>query len=246
MFSFSNLQDFRNFGRYLMKCLIDGKAVPPLFAPSLFKYLVGRRPTMHDLEAFDPNLALRLRFSLAEDHQFEAVEAKVEEVLVKRIEPQLAAIKEGFHEFDLSKLVGEFSGFDLVALSLTPGLCDTISADSIRKSVTFAGFPENSETVAHFHRYLDSLTPHALRMFLYFATSRGTLASGTSVFSLLESMAYNQETTKILVHAVGVGSGKTSLPVTRSFIYQLDLPDYNDFAVLAYAMSSAILSFCQR
>jgi hypothetical protein len=133
-----------------------------------------------------------------------------------------------------------------MTVCLTPGFYDSISAESIRKSLTFSGFPENSETISHFHRYLDSLSTQGLRMFLYFATSRCTLVSGTSCFSLLESLAYSQETAKILVHAVGVGSGKiSSMPVKRSFIYQLDLPDFNDFTVLAYAISSAVLQFCR-
>jgi hypothetical protein len=75
--SHTNIEDFRNFGKFLMKCIIDGKPIPPLFAPSLFKYLVGKKPDMNDLEAFDPNLALRLRFSLAEDERPEEVDSKV-------------------------------------------------------------------------------------------------------------------------------------------------------------------------
>ena len=228
-----------------MKCIIDGKMVPPVFAPSLFKYLVGKRPTLLDLEVYDPNLALKLRFQLAEEEKFTEVEAKIEEVLVKRIEPQLVALRQGFLEFDISRMVLGFSDFDLSVLSLTPGFCDTISSDLLRRSITFCGYPEGSQTPNHVNRFLGALTPYGLRMFLYFATSRCTLATGSTLPVLLRSLVFNQDTTKILIHSTPVSSSRAaSVPVKRTFAFQLEVPNYGDYTIAASSIMSAMIQFC--
>ena len=43
-------------GRVIVKSLYDGQPIPPPFAPSLYKWLLGIPPNLHDLEAFDPML----------------------------------------------------------------------------------------------------------------------------------------------------------------------------------------------
>lgn len=55
-------------GRLLVKAIFDGQPVPAPFAPSLYKYLLGMDPNLHDLAAFDPTLSEQLRMLLdAED-----------------------------------------------------------------------------------------------------------------------------------------------------------------------------------
>eukprot|EP01119_Soliformovum_irregulare_P018114 TRINITY_DN5497_c2_g1_i2.p1 TRINITY_DN5497_c2_g1~~TRINITY_DN5497_c2_g1_i2.p1 ORF type:complete len:1176 (-),score=464.57 TRINITY_DN5497_c2_g1_i2:108-3635(-) len=61
-------QDFQIFeviGKLIIKCLFDGRMVPMALAPSLLKYLLGKKPTFRDLETFDPVLASNLRAILA-------------------------------------------------------------------------------------------------------------------------------------------------------------------------------------
>src|SRR5689334_19287747 len=125
-------------------------------------------------------------------------------------------------------MLSNFSGFELQTISLTPTFNDGLSTDTLRKIITFSGFPESSETPNHFWRYVDTLSDYSLRMFLYFATSRCTLAYdatttvGSSVF---ESLLFAQDNCKILIHAV---PGAASVGVKRAFAFQLDLPDYAD------------------
>lgn len=73
-------------GRLLVKAIFDGQPVPAPFAPSLYKYLLGVTPNLHDLAAYDPSLADQLRMLLdAEDAEdmgvdFEDVGGECEEV----------------------------------------------------------------------------------------------------------------------------------------------------------------------
>jgi len=50
------------FGRLMGKSVIDRSPIPARFAPSLFKFLLGTEPSLHDLELFDSDLALSLRW----------------------------------------------------------------------------------------------------------------------------------------------------------------------------------------
>lgn len=237
--NFTDFEKLKQVGRFLSKCIQDGKIIPPVFAPSLYKYISGRTISLEDLEAYDPNTALKLRYSITQGQSVEEVEAKVQEILVTRIGSQLSAIKEGFLDFDMTKLLENFSGFELEMVSLTPAFNDGLSPESLRKIITFSEFPESSETPNHFWRYLDSLSTYSLRMFLYFATSRCTLAhDATSVSSSAEEQMFAQDNLKILVHAV---DGSASMTVLRTFAFQIDLPDYSDFMLLSYALTNAML-----
>ena len=51
-------------GRLLVKAIFDGQPVPAPFAPSLYKFLLGVQPNLHDLAAYDPQLSEQIRVLL--------------------------------------------------------------------------------------------------------------------------------------------------------------------------------------
>eukprot|EP00238_Polyblepharides_amylifera_P013244 CAMPEP_0196578402 /NCGR_PEP_ID=MMETSP1081-20130531/7306_1 /TAXON_ID=36882 /ORGANISM="Pyramimonas amylifera, Strain CCMP720" /LENGTH=470 /DNA_ID=CAMNT_0041897607 /DNA_START=174 /DNA_END=1586 /DNA_ORIENTATION=+ len=56
-------------GRVMVKCVIDGYPIPPVFGPSLPKFLLGEAPTLQDLEPFHPHLATKLNTLLSLNFQ---------------------------------------------------------------------------------------------------------------------------------------------------------------------------------
>ena len=59
-------ETYRLIGRAMVKCVMDGAAVPDLLAPSVYKYLLGERAhNLRDLQAFHPAEARKLRQILA-------------------------------------------------------------------------------------------------------------------------------------------------------------------------------------
>ena len=65
---YQNLARLRALGCFLAKCVIDGKPIPPIFPPSFYKYLLGKKCHFVDLEAYNPNMALEFRQLLAESN----------------------------------------------------------------------------------------------------------------------------------------------------------------------------------
>eukprot|EP00976_Prorocentrum_cordatum_P098006 1191223-Prorocentrum_minimum.AAC.1 len=45
----------------MLKALLDGRSIPPVLGPSLFKYLLGESPSVSDLAPFHPQLAAALK-----------------------------------------------------------------------------------------------------------------------------------------------------------------------------------------
>lgn len=134
-------ETYRLIGRAMVKCVLDGAAVPDLLAPSVYKYLLGEQTyDLRDLEAFHPAEARKLRQILAGEtsHAFGSsapplppgpspggapgsqgvelarrVSVAVQGELEGVRAPALAVLRAGFAEVDLTAYLGVFTASDL-------------------------------------------------------------------------------------------------------------------------------------
>lgn len=60
MYAWGNTSDGLCVASPRICSIFDGQPIPVLFAPSLYKFLLGLPVNMHDLEAFDPVSAMHL------------------------------------------------------------------------------------------------------------------------------------------------------------------------------------------
>ncbi|KAK3281611.1 hypothetical protein CYMTET_10606 [Cymbomonas tetramitiformis] len=234
------LHTFRMIGRILVKSIIDRRPIPMRLAPSVFKYLLGIRPTLRDLELYDRTLATTLRevllrpagnlhLFLGEDqrpvtdsNKAAYVHERVWEVLVGCREQQLRAVKEGFEEVDLCSYIQVFTCADLMLL-----VCgdEHIHPNMVINLLSFnpVDWPSRSCTPSHLCEVIQEMEPNELRRFLQFVTSQGTIIRGTcSPLNVQMCPTSNR------------------LPVGRTCFRRLDLPDYENIEVLRQKLKTAL------
>lgn len=223
---------FRAIGRMLLKTLIDARTLPCRFAPSLFKFILGLKPNLRDLEMFDRTEAHSLRNILAMPHveetlfldfgslkkdganicvtdenKHEYVELYIQDRLVTSRQMQLKEIRDGFRSVEqLNVHFGRFSASELMFLLNGP---DTIDPLTIISQLQFAGFG-SSPTPGHVTTAIRTMSQTDLRRFLRLVTSQCSIPRG----------GFER---KITIQST---SDPSKLPVGHTCTYTIDLPDY--------------------
>ncbi|KAM9966213.1 hypothetical protein ACTFIR_006408 [Dictyostelium discoideum] len=227
---------FKILGKIFLKSIIDGKPIPDCFPTSFFKYLLGVKVNLRDLEIYDPQLAQSFKKVLVLDNieeylsttfeglieggesipvtdlnKEEFIQRNIERVLVGCRQSKLEAFKSGFMSID--SLNAHFALFSPTELQLL--MCGNTLVDSsvLQKNFKFIGFPDTSSTPKDFRRVVDEMNQDEIRLFLRFVT--GMVALPLSGFEKSISIIQVPLSQK--------------LPCAHTCSYQLDLPDYNDF-----------------
>ncbi|KAJ5078785.1 leucine rich repeat kinase 2 [Anaeramoeba ignava] len=191
----SRQEKFMAFGRLMVKSMIDGRTGPIYMAPSFFKYLLNISPTLSDLGAYDPKIALSLHNILSrqitkqdgiivgsflknedqtlieEANKHQCILRIIEHILIGSRKNELEWIKQGFYSVDLSQFLSEFSETDLI-LSMCEN--EQINSNLVWSKIVFT--KEWTETSLpspvpqYLREFLDQLSPNDLRRFLRFTT----------------------------------------------------------------------------
>eukprot|EP00455_Lapot_gusevi_P020449 TRINITY_DN2169_c0_g1_i4.p1 TRINITY_DN2169_c0_g1~~TRINITY_DN2169_c0_g1_i4.p1 ORF type:complete len:706 (-),score=272.05 TRINITY_DN2169_c0_g1_i4:104-2221(-) len=239
--------DLRATGAFLCKALIDGRAVPAKFAPSVFKYFTEQRVTMEDLERYDRSKASSLRRVLGmQDSELDEmqldfsglmpdgenvlvtsmnkrtyVEKEVSRVLVTSRESSLSALREGFFSYpNLQNQVAMLNAEDLRILLVG---VDEIDPVFFISQIEFSGF-DNSRTPDHIRNIIRGLSTPDLRRLLRLATS-------------MYSMPRDGLARKITIRCY---PNSDRLPQAHTCFHTLDFPDYNNEMVCRRKLMQAI------
>jgi hypothetical protein len=231
-------------GRLLVKAIFDGQPVPSPFAPSLYKYLLGVPPNLHDLAAYDPALCQQLRTVLeAEDAEdlgvdFGDVGGEDEEVtntnreryvrravafyLEDRRRDELEALASGFRAIGIHAHLRLFSASEL--MGLVYGQQDA-TAEDVLAVTTFGVFPPGSQTKSFFCAALQRLgSVGALSKFLLFVTAQSALPPHSKKIRVVPMLlAGNAQTAASLAE---------SFPVAHTCFHRLELPEYPSLEVM--------------
>jgi serine/threonine protein kinase/tetratricopeptide (TPR) repeat protein len=249
-------------GKVLLKCIVENRPLPLQLNASVLKYLAGAAdPTLLDLEAYDRTLAHNLKrlYLLSSDdldemcldfsefpEEFLQQSAtgcsgditRDTRVTVKNVrryvllkckyelwgkrEIALSAVKRGFLSSPLlSPHLRLLSATELMML-----LCGQqhLHANTIIDSLDFQGFPSTSSTPSHLKDCLRVSGQNNLRRFLRLCTANVSIPHGGLPRKI-----------KVLCTA-----DVERFPVGHACVYQLDLPDYNDAAVLRAKLATAL------
>jgi hypothetical protein len=134
-------------------------------------------------------------------------------------------------------MIPKLSCFELMCAFHTPDIVDDITPAKVKKMIVSTGYHEESTTPSLFYKYIESLPPFILRMFLYFVCSR------TSNYNLstIENSHLDEAMIAIYCPNITQGTHIASMKVSRTFSCQVGLPDYNDYELVRYNVSEALL-----
>ena len=233
-----DLDRFFALGRAMAAAIVDGAEIPPVLAPSVYKYLLNasKGGTLVDLELFDYSEALKLREAMAKTNKRpEALMREVRHVLVDQRQRQLEALRKGFMHgttHALEKDLDLLSCTDLMVL-----FCGTqqLRTHYVLSALKF--YPEdwpsgNTSTARDLQEIILQMSPNDLRRLLRFATGQCSIVSeqGTGRARLNRSV-------NLTVFRRSPSSG---LPVGRPCLRHIDLPDYNDREILRTKLYQAL------
>jgi serine/threonine protein kinase len=245
-------------GKVLLKSIIENRPLPLQINLSQFKFLVGARPTMQDLEAFDQDLALSLkRLLLLSSEDLESSDldfsefpeqllaahrtkldastkvnvANVRDYIDLRIEYEMIGKRE-------SALTAVRKGF-LTSSMLEPHL-RLLSATEL--AILLCGqqhlSAENIIASLEFQGFPPtSQTPQMLVEILR-SSSQNNLRRFLRLCTSQVAIPYGGFSRKIKILCT---SDTTRLPVSHGCVYQLDLPDYNDVETLKSKLATALV-----
>ena len=242
-------------GLVLAKALVDNNEVPSLFAPSMYKFLLGQEQDLTDLELYNYSLSFHLHETLAknpdivsiEDMKYkitskafkskqvrkhEYVRYTIQQELVGVRRKQLTALKKGF-------LTGvKYGKFEttLQVLSCTDLMILLCGQQQISPHILIEllNIPQDwlaaavTTTARDLIDFILHLSSNDLRRFLRFATGHCSL-------SFLE----DQSRSKLRINVVKRPKSN-NLPVGRPCLRHIDLPDYNSKGTLQEKMMKAI------
>ena len=253
---------FKALGMMMLKSVIENRPMQIQLSPAVLKYLVGGTPGLTDLEEYDRVMVRNLRRLLLMDDEDLAtmaldfsefdetflakydngkykqttevtrenvavyVNCKVYYELIGKRERALKAIKEGFSTS--SALQPHLQLLSSVELQLL--LCGQqhLNAEDVIMLLEFAQFPAESQTPQMLKELIRSFSQANLRRFLRLCTSAVTLPQASTSSSRAPKI-------KVLCT-----SDTRRLPVGHSCAFQLDMPDYNDAALLREKLGTAL------
>ena len=252
-----DLEDFFYIGLILAKALVDSHQVPSFFSPSLYKFLLGHKQTLRDLELYNYSLAFHLHEVLAKHLDIVSIEDMkvgvssnspnskqvskheyvgytIQQELFGIRSKQMIAVKKGF-------LTGvKYGRFDssleaLKSTDLQILLCGRHQI-SPHMVIELLNIPEEwvkdtlSTTARDLIDFILHLSSNDLRRFLLFATGH------CSPSLTLEDQSSRSKVRINVLRCVQ----STNLPLGRPCLRHIDLPDYNHKGMLEEKMMKAI------
>lgn len=257
---------FKFVGRILAKVIIEGYNLGIHFDKSVYKYILGKKCDLSDLEEIDYQYynsliwirnnsiddILHLTFSY-ENNEFgtchiedlipngknipvndqnknEYIDLVVQRKLIKNIELQLNAIKEGLFELLDDDLLSIFTENELELL-----ICGIpeINVEDWQINTIYNGYSRNSRNIVWFWRAVSGFTPDEKAKLLQFCTG-----STRVPFDGFIKLQGNSGTQKFSIHKIS--SDSVRLPSAHTCFNQLDLPEYSTYDELRKSIIYAI------
>ncbi|KAF9762286.1 E3 ubiquitin-protein ligase ptr1 [Nosema granulosis] len=250
---------FQFVGRILAKSILDNIPLNFNIDRSAYKYILGKKCDLADLEAIDrqfynslvwiknnPTENVSLTFSIGQppvdlkpngrnipvtdENKQEYIDLIVEYKLFKDIEEQLKAIKQGMFEMIPPDLLSIFNENEFeLLISGIP----TISVDDWKNNTAYSGYTMESLNIIWFWKAVTSFTPEERAKLLQFCT--GSSRVPFEGFSHLQGSTGIQ---KFSIHKSLYQEGR--LPSAHTCFNQLDLPEYSSYVDLRKALIYAI------
>lgn len=257
--------EYLAIGKALCKSILDGRGCPVLVAPAVLEYLLGgagsaEKFTLEHLEGAtrEPESALRyilarasaddtgplgawgewgLSFAdfdsadtrdVTDGNKCEFVNMRVRSYLVAERQQNLDALRSGF--FCLPGFAAALELFSATDLTLL--LCGEqhLTAATVLESIDFEGYVEGSETRIALVQWISTATEAKLRGFLRLCTGRTVMPVG--------GLRPGGGAGPIKVQQSGADS--EALPFAHNCSHELELPDYQDLAILTEKLDLAI------
>ena len=245
------------FGTLLIRMIYDERTMSIPLAPSLFKFILDKSPTLRDLEIFDPEEYLSLQRLLAlpnaqlckldfnglkdngasiqvtDVNKHEYVELKVKELLVECRKEGLSCVKKSVLN-SIPELSSYFNALSPADLRLLLGEHEFVTAEMIKPLLEFKHFPEESSTPSLLVKWLESIAPLDLKRFLLFATEQETVPLD-GLLNPNQNSPYRRD--KITI----IGKNDSDdIPRSHISFYLLEVPNYNNWEKLVSNMTLAI------
>jgi hypothetical protein len=238
---------YRALGVALIRTIVDERVVEAPFATALFKFLLGARCDLGDLEAFDEVEHRNMLYLLGsqedeyEDYGFamagatedtnvtrhnkrQFVQQYVDWHLIGSRSAALHAMKEGFLSMgeDVNLHLRALTWRDLQVLLSGPSY---LEPSMVIERLDFTGFAADSLTPQHLRDVLSSMKAEALKTFLVFCTASPSLPVGATVTPIIKVIA---------------APNSSALPTSPACFLRLVLPDYRDAQLLRTKLTMAL------
>ena len=251
-----HLSFFRFIGRMLAKIIIEGFNISIHFDKSVYKYLLGLKCTLQDLEEIDPQFynslmwiknnkienILNLTFSVennnfgfneiidlipegrqvlvTDDNKNDYIDLVVENRLIKSVEKQLNAMREGLFEMIDEDIICIFNEKELELLIC--GIPD-INIDDWKNNTEYIGYTSHSRNISWFWKAVEGFTPEEKAKLLQFCTG-----SSRVPFEGFKNLQSTNGYQKFSINKISTNR----LPSAHTCFNQLDLPEYTSYEEL--------------